>query len=150
MTKTARRDVRPYDHKDLAGVMSAWETASALAHPFLSKAFLAQERHNIPNVYLPNADTWLVEQDEAVIGFIALIGNEVGAIFLDPAFHGTGAGKALMDKAVDLNGALEVEVFRDNAVGRKFYDKHGFKVLSERMHEETGNMLLRMGFYPAP
>lgn len=138
--------IREYRENDLSGVMSAWENASKLAHPFLTGEFLDQERYNIPNVHLPNADTWVAEFDRRVIGFIALIGNEVGAIFVEPEFHGAGAGKALMDKAQELHGDLEVEVFQANSIGRKFYSKYGFEPLIERIHEETGNKLLRLKF----
>lgn len=140
------RLIRKYKDSDLNAILSSWESATRLAHPFFSEAFIEQERHNIPNVYLPNADTWVIEEDGKVFGFIALIGNEVGAIFVDPEFHGTGAGWALMEKAQELQGDLEVEVFEENSIGRNFYEKYGFNLLSESVHEETGNKLLRLKF----
>jgi putative acetyltransferase len=141
-----QRIIRPYEPTDLGGVMASWESASAVAHPFLTEAFLDQERYNIPNVYLPNTETWVVEQDGTVVGFAALMGNEVGAIFVHAAFHGTGAGKALMDKAVELHGDVELEVFKDNAVGRAFYDRYGFELMHEKLHEESGHALLRLKY----
>jgi putative acetyltransferase len=126
--------------------MASWENASRLAHPFLTREFLDHERYNIPSLYLPNADTWVVELNGRVIGFIALIGNEVGGIFVEPEFHGIGAGRALMDKAQELHGDLEVEVFQANLIGRRFYSSYGFEPLSEKIHEETGNKLLRLKF----
>lgn len=140
------RIIRKYEEKDLNQVLSSWENASKLAHPFLTEAFIAEERYNIPNVYLPNTDTWVAEQEGKVIGFIALMGNEVGAIFVEPEFHGTKAGKALMDKAKELHGELEVEVFKENSIGRKFYASYGFELLSESTHEKTGNQLLRLKY----
>ncbi len=140
------RRVRKYEAGDLDAVLSAWEDASSVAHPFLSEEFLQQERYNIPNVYLPNTETWVVEQDEQVIGFISLIGNEIGAIFVRADFHGTGAGRALMEKAKQLRGDLEVEVFEANAIGRRFYSLCGFVPLSQSLHEQTGNQLLRLKF----
>jgi putative acetyltransferase len=139
-------NVRPYQANDLKSILSAWENASQLAQPFLSEEFMAQERHNIPNVYLPITDTWVVENNEGVIGFLALIGHEVGAIFVQPQFHGTGAGRALMNKARDLHDTLEVEVFEANVIGRNFYARYGFELLSESIHQETGNKLLRLRF----
>ena len=138
--------IRKYEDKDLNDVLSAWESASRIAHPFLTEEFLDQERYDIPNVYLPKAETWVVEQGGRVVGFIALIGNEVGAIFVKPEFHGTGIGRALMDKARELRGDLEVEVFKANSIGRKFYSTYGFEPLSETVHEETGHELLRLRF----
>ncbi|MAT92470.1 MAG: GNAT family N-acetyltransferase [Halioglobus sp.] len=108
--------------------------------------FIAQERKNVAEVYLPNTDTWVAKVDGEVKGFIALMGNEVGAIFLQPNFHGKGIGKALMDKAQELHGNLEVEVFKANTIGRNFYSKYGFKPLEEKYHEPTGQQVLRLKF----
>lgn len=141
-----KRIVRRYEPEDLDDVLSSWESATRVAHPFLTEQFLEQERHNIPNVYLPNAETWVVEQGNRVIGFISLIGSEVGAVFVRPEFHGTGAGRSLMDKAQELRGDLEVEVFKANGIAREFYESYGFKHLTETIHEETGNELIRLKF----
>lgn len=138
--------IRQYTEADLSGVLSSWENASKIAHPFLSEEFLDKERYNIPNVYLPNADTWVADVNGAVVGFIALIGNEVGGIFVEPEFHGRGLGKALMDKAQEIHGNLEVEVFQANSIGCKFYSRYGFEPLMEKKHGETGNTLLRLKF----
>jgi len=112
----------------------------------MTEEFLAQERINTTEIYLPNTDTWVMEIDGEVVGFIALMGNEVGAIFLQPEFHGKGAGKALMDKAQELHGDLEVEVFKENSIGRKFYSQYGFELLEEKLHEPTGQQVLRLRF----
>jgi len=117
-----------------------------IAHPFLKEEFLAQERKNVPELYLPNADTWVVEADNKVAGFIALIGNEVGAIFLQPEHQGKKMGKLMMDKAQELHGDLEVEVFEMNSVGRNFYDQYGFKLIEEKIHEPTGERALRLKY----
>lgn len=136
--------IRKYEPRDLEDLLNAWAAASAVAHPFLTREFLEQERQNIPNLYLPNAETWVWEGDGRVIGFIALIGNEVGAIFVDPEFHGTGIGRALMDQARSLRDELEVEVFKANSIGRAFYAKYGFELIEEKTHEPTGCDVMRL------
>ena len=138
--------IRQYKKGDLDGVLSSWENASKIAHPFLKEDFLAQERKNIPELYLPNADTWVVDTDNQVIGFIALIGNEVGAIFLQPEHQGKKMGKLMMDKAQELHGDLEVEVFEKNSIGRNFYAKYGFKLIEDKVHEQTGERVLHLKF----
>lgn len=138
--------IRKYENADLGAVLSSWETATRLAHPFMTDEFIAQEKINVAEIYIPNTDTWVVEIGGKVEGFIALIGNEVGAIFLQPEYHGKGAGKALMDKAQELHGDLEVEVFKENLLGRQFYSRYGFESLEEKLHEETGQQVLRLKF----
>ncbi len=75
--------IRQYEEKDLSDLLDAWYSASLVAHPFLDEVFFEQERKNISEIYLPNAETWVFEQDGVVVGFISLIGNEVGAIFVE-------------------------------------------------------------------
>jgi putative acetyltransferase len=138
--------IRQYKESDQQDVLSVWEEASRIAHPFLSEAFQDQVRDDIPALYLPNADTWVVESENQVVGFIALIGNEVGAIFLQPEHQGKKLGKLMMDKARELHGDLEVEVFEKNAIGRNFYKKYGFQLIEERNHEPTGEQVFRLKY----
>jgi len=138
--------IRAYKESDLNAVLDSWETATRLAHEFMADNFIALQRKNVAEVYLPNTDTWVAEVDGDVMGFIALMGSEVGAIFLQPSHHGKGIGKALMDKAQSLHGNLEVEVFKENTIGRNFYSKYGFELLEEKFHEPTGQELLRLKY----
>ena len=138
--------IRQYMDSDLDAVLDSWEVATRMAHEFITDEFIAQERKNVADIYIPNTDTWVAEVDGKVQGFIALMGNEVGAIFLQPHCHGRGVGKALMDKAQKLHGDLEVEVFKENVIGRKFYIRYGFEHLEDKLHEPTGQQLLRLKF----
>ncbi len=136
--------IRPYDDPDLQQLLETWAAASAIAHPFLTAEFIAQERENIPNIYLPNAETWVFEQEEQVVGFVALIGNEVGAIFVHPDYQRAGIGSSLMGKAKSIRTELEVQVFVANKIGRAFYAGYGFQLVEELFHEPTGQQLLRL------
>jgi putative acetyltransferase len=136
--------IREYEEKDLSELLDAWYSASQVGHPFLDEDFFEQERRNIAAFYLPNAETWVYEFDGLVVGFIALMGNEVGAIFVDSRFHGQGIGRALMDKARSLRDVLELDVFKENLVGRKFYEKYGFRQVNEYLHAETSFLQLRL------
>ena len=138
--------IRQYKESDLEAVLDSWEVATRLAHDFMTDDFIAQERKNVAEIYMPNTDTWVAEIDGEVQGFIALMGNEVGAIFLQPVCHSKGIGKALMDKAQELHVNLEVEVFKENSIGRSFYSKYGFEQLEEKLHEPTGQQVLRLKF----
>ena len=86
------------------------------------------------------------EDDGRVVGFVALIGNEVGAIFVHPSHQRKGIGHGLMDKAKEVREELEVEVFVKNTIGRAFYAKYGFEPVAEKVHDKTGFDLLRLRF----
>lgn len=139
-------NIRQYKEADLAAVLDSWEVATRFAHTFMTDEFIARERINVAELYLPNTDTWVVDVDGYVQGFIALMGNEIGAIFLQPSHHKQGLGKALMDKAKSLHKDLIVEVFKENVNGRSFYTKSGFKFLEEKHHEPTGHVVFRLKY----
>lgn len=138
--------IRKFEHSDTEAIIQTWYEASMLAHPFLDSKFIEQEKQNIRHEYLPNTDTWVYEFENSVVAFIAMIGNEIAAVFAKPEFHGKGIGRQLMDFVAEHNEVLEVEVFENNKVGRAFYEKYGFAELKRHVHEETGFNLLRMKY----
>ncbi|KCZ94047.1 GNAT family N-acetyltransferase [Hyphomonas johnsonii] len=142
--------IRPYADHDTDAVVSIWRAAVARAHSFLSIPFLEMEEENVRNVYPAFADIWVLEDNAMPIGFIALVGAEVGAIFLHPDHHGKGHGRAMMDFAVARKGAVTLDVFKANAIGRAFYDRYGFTQVKEYVHEASGQDMLTLAFTPDP
>ncbi len=140
--------IRKYRDKDCEALIEAWFAASQVATPFLSDEFLAEERDKIRKSYPPKAETWVFETEDTVAGFIALIGNEVGAIFVHPKLQGRGIGRALMDHAAGLQDSLYLDVFKENAVGCRFYDRYGFRFEREHVHEQTGHLQMRLVYTP--
>jgi putative acetyltransferase len=140
--------IRSYADHDTDAVVSIWRAASELAHPFLSVPFLDAEAQNVRNVYPRYAEIWVLEDNGMPIGFISLIDSEVGAIFLQPEHHGLGHGRAMMDFAVSKTGAVTLDVFKANAIGRAFYDRYGFRQVGEYVHEASGQETLTLAFTP--
>jgi putative acetyltransferase len=136
--------IRTYKTEDTDALISVWEMGNALAHPFLSKEFVAKVAKDMRNIYLPNAETWVLEEDGQPVGFIALIENEIGGLFLDPSLVGKGYGRKMVDHAFALKGPLRVEVFKENAVGRPFYERYGFVYEEEYLHEPSGSVTFKM------
>ncbi|MEO1983299.1 MAG: GNAT family N-acetyltransferase, partial [Fuerstiella sp.] len=138
--------LRNYRAEDQDELMATWAAASKIAHPFLSDEFQQKVGHDIANVYLPVTENWVWEADGRVVGFVSLYRNEIGGLFVDPSFQRQGIGKALVDYVGNEREQLEVEVFKDNVIGRAFYAKYGFVLKEESVHEETGFDLLRLSF----
>jgi putative acetyltransferase len=136
--------IRPYDDGDLEGLLDVWYRASRIAHAFLPEEFLARERREIAERWLPAAETIVSVDGERVVGFLSLVGNDVGAIFVDPERQGEGIGRALMDRARASRPFLELDVFERNAIGRRFYDAYGFRVIGRGDDEATGQRLVRL------
>jgi putative acetyltransferase len=138
--------IRPYREQDLDRVIAIWAAASATATPFLSEAFLAREEDEIRREWMPRAETWVFQRAGEVVGFIALLGDEVGGLFVDPISQGSGVGRALMDHAASTRQRLVLDVFEQNRIGRRFYERYGFGAIGASTHEATGQRQLRLLF----
>lgn len=139
--------IRSYRDGDLDDVLDVWYQASLIAHSFLGEEFLAAEREEIAEHWLPIADTIVCEIEGCVVGFVALIGNTVGAIFVSPTHQRSGIGRALMNRARMSRPFLELDVFEANASARRFYEAYGFEQVSRHLHVPTGHteLHLRLG-----
>ena len=138
--------IRKYKTTDTDSILEVWYAASTLAHPFLADAFVAKTKIDMRELYLPNAETWVYEKEGSVLGFISMLGNEIGGLFVFPHHHSQGIGTQLVNYVRPLHETLEVEVFENNGIGRSFYDKYGFKLMESHVHEPTQQQVLRMKF----
>ena len=141
--------IRPYRIDDTDALVEVWRAATALAHPFLPDTFVQQEAHNLRHIYFPNAESWTCEVGGKAVGFIAMLGDEIGGLFLDPALHGQGLGRKMVDHIRKDRPGLRVEVFARNAVGRRFYHAYGFCEVRRYQHEGSGEITLCLEL-PAP
>ncbi|HEY9879202.1 MAG TPA: GNAT family N-acetyltransferase [Leptolyngbyaceae cyanobacterium] len=138
--------IRPYRPSDQTELLDVWFRAASIAHSFLPAEHFDQERITIASQYLPVAETWVYEHQEKVFGFISLLDQSVGGFFVDPAMQGQGLGRALMNHAVQMKSCLDVEVFEQNMIGRRFYKNYGFTETGHTYHLETGTKLVQMRF----
>jgi putative acetyltransferase len=138
--------IRPYTDADLADVLDAWYLASLESHSFLSDDFFKAERQQIAEQWLPASETSVYETDGRVVGSVSMIGNEVGGIFVTPEYQNRGVGRALMDHVAASRSNLELDVFKANAIGRRFYESYGFRVVNEHVNDTTRLPELRLRF----
>ena len=136
--------MRKYKPEDTEALIIIWDNAEALAHPFLPSEVRDQVRRDMRSLYLPNAETWVLDDEGVPVGFIAMIDKEIGGLFLDPSQQGKGKGREMVDHVVALKGPLTVEVFKDNKIGLRFYERYGFEVTGEGMFEASGDETFKM------
>lgn len=136
--------IRKYKSTDSEKVVATWYQAFRLAHPFLKADFVEKVKVDMGNIYLPNSETWVYEENGSILGFVSMLDNEIGGLFIQPSHHGKGIGTQLVDYVHQFHEELEVEVFENNEIGIPFYNKYGFELLKSYFHEETQQMMLRM------
>lgn len=136
--------IREYAPEDEEAVLRVWSESARVGHPFWAPQRFEHERKAVAEEFLPRAETHVFERGGTIVGFISLLGTEVGGLFVSPRCHREGIGRALMDEARASRDHLELDVFEANAIGRAFYERYGFRLVGERVDEATGLRVLRL------
>jgi len=83
---------------------------------------------------MPNTQVWIVEQVDVIIGMMAMNTKDhvtwIEQLYVLPDAIGQGVGSLLIDKAKTLNSLLRLRTFQENTGARRFYERHGFKIIA--------------------
>lgn len=79
----------------------------------------------------------VVEQAGDIAGFLLMTDGHIDMLFMDPATSGQGGGAQLLKEAEAL-GAKSLECFRDNHGARRFYERHGWRIVRAYEREFAG------------
>jgi putative acetyltransferase len=119
--------IRGYERADNARLVEIWLAAVRATHLFLSEDDIRFFLPQVRDQYLPALEVFVALDDAGELtGFAGLSGSKLEMLFVDPARHGTGIGRELVDHAGALKGALEVDVNEQNPGAVAFYRKCGF------------------------
>jgi len=125
--------VRPYRSKDFDPVTRLWRRAREEAFPEFQRAkghTFAEDCVYFRKVILRDNRVWVAEQGGQVAGFMAMRGDFIDQLFVDPGFQRRGIGLAFLDRARQLSPtSLRLFTFQSNAKGRAFYEKNGFRAV---------------------
>ena len=68
----------------------------------------------------------LAEAAKSIVGFIAVHGEWVEQLYIDPAWTGRGIGSRLLEQATAGMTEVKLHCFQANSGARRFYERHGF------------------------
>ena len=101
--------IRKHTDQDLESIMKVWSSASAIMHPFLDKSFIAKVTSDMRNIYLPGSDTWVYTEDDNILGFVSMIENEIGGLFISPSSQSKGIGTKLVDFVTESHKKIKLK-----------------------------------------
>ena len=81
----------------------------------------------IRDILLPNQQVTVAVAGERIVGFIAVNGEWVDQLYLDPAWTGQGIGARLLAQATAGMPSIKLHCFQANSGARRFYERHGFR-----------------------
>lgn len=81
---------------------------------------------------VPNSDIYILRKNKQVIGFLSIYENIIENFYILSKFQNKGLGSLTIEKIKELYPQkLGVHVLMSNYKGIKFFEKHGFKIITE-------------------
>ncbi|OQS13118.1 GNAT family N-acetyltransferase [Nocardia donostiensis] len=136
--------IRRYEPGDEEVVLDLWSRAARQAHPFIPDEGRGERARKMREIYLRQADNWVAELDQTVVGLLGMIGSEIGGLFVAPEAHRRGIGRMLVEHALAMHGNVTLEVYEGNATARAVYDRLGFTELARRVDADTGHTMIAL------
>lgn len=127
-------EIRPAHEGDLSDVVRIWREGWADGHLGHVPDELVAVR--TPQTYEERAtarmsQTWVALVDDAVAGFVMVVGDELEQVYVDRSHRGSGVAAALLatgERVVAAGGhpAAWLAVATGNTRARRFYERHGW------------------------
>lgn len=135
---TMRISIRASRRGDGSRVIQIWRRAVDATHHFLTPADRAAIEEMVRD-FLPEAPLWLaVDEADNALGFMLVDGGHMEALFVDPASHGRGVGRALVAHGLTLHPAMTTDVNEQNEAAVRFYEHMGFRATGRSALDAQG------------
>lgn len=134
--------LRPSTLADVDAMFRVWHDAVRATHHFLTGEDIAFYATIVREQYLPAA-ALTVAVDGAdgggrVVGFLGVTGAKLDALFIDPAVHGRGIGRRMVEFARAGHDFMDVDVNEANHTAHAFYERMGFVQMGRSPIDEQG------------
>jgi ribosomal protein S18 acetylase RimI-like enzyme len=130
VTTSVEPTIRPYRPDDFDPVNDLWRRARLHAFPEFQarKGHSAEEdRGYFRRVLLVKNEVWVAEVDGRPCAFMAMTGDFIDHLYVDPSQQRRGIGRALIAHARRRSPAgLRLFTFQFNTNARSFYEALGF------------------------
>ena len=124
---------------DVDALHLLWAASVRATHHFLSAADFAEISALVRDRYLPAAALDVaVDAGDRPLGFLGMSGTHIDALFVDPAVHGRGIGRALVAYAAARAPVLSVDVNEQNEGAVAFYGRLGFRRTGRSPTDDEG------------
>ena len=125
--------IRPYKLDDFDAVTALWRRARELAFPEFQRTkghSFEEDQAYFRDVILVNNDVWVAEVDGSAAAFMAIAGDFIDQLYVDPDHQRSGLGRALLEHAKALSPEhLWLFTLQININGRAFYERNGFRAV---------------------
>lgn len=136
--------IRPFCDKDYPRILEIYANSKLDELRFEEKTFillpLDQDNRRLPP--FKESDIFVYD-DKNVLGYGAIFGSEIRALFVCPSARGQGVGKALLEFLLSrIDGESNLFIAKTNAPAKRLYEAYGFEVTKEFQTEYNGVAVL--------
>ena len=128
---------------DLDDIAKIWLESNLEAHGFVPADYWRGKFDEVRE-QIAHAEVYVYEDGGGVEGFIGLDGSYVEGLFVRQGSRSKGIGARLLGLAKAMREELALDVYVQNFRAREFYEREGFRVLSEGTDVQTGQAEVRM------
>lgn len=129
--------LRTYTNNDVDRMVEIWLEGSKQAHDFIDEDYWQSNQTAMKDVYFPMSQSYVIEDNGTVVGFVSIVDHYLAALFVDPNEQGKGFGKILLDHVKEQKDNLELKVYQENKNALGFYLKNNFIISEESIDENT-------------
>ena len=130
--------IRRANDNDASAINNVMAVARDVALPYLPTLYSHEQVESwIRDSVLRHCAVWVVAIDGAVVGFMALDGEELHHLYIHPDYRSQGYGAQLLGMAKEQSPTLRLYTFQKNTRARRFYEFHGFKLVA--LGDGSGN-----------
>ncbi|HEX8703055.1 MAG TPA: acetyltransferase [Myxococcaceae bacterium] len=123
---------------DVDAMFRVWHDAVRATHHFLTEEDIAFYATMVREQYLPSAALTVAVDGGQVVGFLGVTGAKLDALFIDPAVHGRGIGRQMVEFARAGHDLMDVDVNEANHSACAFYERMGFVRIGRSPLDEQG------------
>lgn len=129
--------IKTCDENDYPALVELWERSVRATHSFLMEKDIMEIKKALIPIYFKAVKLYVIVDEDNIAGFIGLSDNSIEMLFVDSNRMGKGLGSQLLEFAKSL-GARYVDVNEQNPQALKFYQTHGFHVVSRDEYDNDG------------
>lgn len=138
--------IRKFQNRDLDEVMSIWLHTNMEAHSFIGADYW-KNNYEMVRKLIPTADVFVSEENGRIRGFIGLTDFYIAGIFVRTEEQSEGIGSELLHMAMMKRKNLCLNVYKKNMRAVKFYQHCGFRIVNQKIDENTSEEEYTMEWY---
>ena len=131
--------IRNFKPQDIDRVMEIWLDTNIKTHDFVKSQYW-KDNFNMVSEMISKSTVYVYEQDGMIQGFVGLVDEYIGGIFVTSEAQSKGVGSQLLQMCKSKHQNLTLSVYKNNLRGVKFYLRENFSQISEQIDQNTGEL----------